>query len=67
MRRVLTKVLDEAPHDIIYFWKMRAWPDFLQMTGTFLLTLLFSIEVGSRMMLSYPSRLDYSPPLASLS
>lgn len=39
-------VLSEAPHDIIFFWKMRAWTDFAQMTGTFLLTLLFSIEVG---------------------
>lgn len=42
----LTPVLQEAPHDVIYYWKMRAWPDFIQMAGTFLLTLLFSIEVG---------------------
>ncbi|WOO80799.1 Putative sulfate transporter [Vanrija pseudolonga] len=43
---VVYSLLDEAPHDIIFFWKMKAWTDFLQMTGTFLLTLLFSIEVG---------------------
>jgi hypothetical protein len=30
----------------MFFWHMRAWTDFLQMTGTFFLTLLFSIEVG---------------------
>lgn len=43
---VVYSLLDEAPHDIIFFWKMKAWTDFLQMTGTFLLTILFSIEVG---------------------
>lgn len=42
----LTPVLNEAPHDVIYYWRMRAWPDGIQMAGTFLLTLLFSIEVG---------------------
>lgn len=39
-------VLAEAPHEFMFFWHMRAWTDFLQMTGTFFLTLLFSIEVG---------------------
>lgn len=39
-------VLNEAPHDVIYYWRMRAWPDSIQMAGTFLLTLLFSIQVG---------------------
>lgn len=43
---LLTPVLAEAPHEIIFYWKMGAWTDFLQMTGTFLLTLLFSIEIG---------------------
>ena len=41
----LTAVLAEAPHDIIFYFKMRAWPDLIQMTGTFLLTLFFSLEV----------------------
>ncbi|ORY29822.1 sulfate transporter family-domain-containing protein [Naematelia encephala] len=39
-------LLAEAPHEIIYFWKMRAWTDFFQMFGTFILTILFSIETG---------------------
>ncbi|KAK8861653.1 hypothetical protein IAR55_002476 [Kwoniella newhampshirensis] len=43
---VVYAILAEAPHEIIYFWKMRAWTDFLQMTGTFFLTLVFSIELG---------------------
>jgi high affinity sulfate transporter 1 len=43
---VVYGILNEAPHDVIYYWRMRAWPDGIQMAGTFLLTLLFSIEVG---------------------
>ncbi|BEI93842.1 uncharacterized protein CcaverHIS019_0603010 [Cutaneotrichosporon cavernicola] len=43
---VVYGILNEAPHDVIYYWRMRAWPDFIQMAGTFLLTILFSIEVG---------------------
>ena len=30
----------------MFLWRMRAWTDFLQMTGTFVLTILFSIEVS---------------------
>ena len=41
----LIAVLAEAPHDFLFFWRMRAWTDFAQMTGTFFLTLCFSIEV----------------------
>ncbi|RXK40370.1 endoplasmic reticulum protein [Tremella mesenterica] len=43
---VVYAILAEAPHEIIFFWKMGAWTDFLQMTGTFFLTLFFSIELG---------------------
>ncbi|KAK4689920.1 hypothetical protein P7C73_g207, partial [Tremellales sp. Uapishka_1] len=43
---VVYAILAEAPHDILFFWRMRAWTDFLQMTGTFFLTLFFSIELG---------------------
>ncbi|KAI9632716.1 sulfate transporter family-domain-containing protein [Dioszegia hungarica] len=43
---VVYSILAEAPHEIIFLWRMRAWTDFLQMTGTFFLTLLFSIETG---------------------
>ncbi|TYJ55804.1 hypothetical protein B9479_003456 [Cryptococcus floricola] len=43
---VVYAILNEAPHEIIYFWKMGAWTDFAQMVMTFFLTLCFSIEVG---------------------
>ncbi|RSH94758.1 hypothetical protein EHS25_004564 [Saitozyma podzolica] len=43
---VVYAILAEAPHEFMFFWHMRAWTDFLQMTGTFILTLLFSIETG---------------------
>lgn len=42
---LLIPVLAEAPHEIMFFWRMRAWTDFLQMVGTFFLTLFLSIEV----------------------
>lgn len=32
----------------MFFWRMRAWTDFAQMTGTFILTLFFSIEVSCK-------------------
>ncbi|WVW80234.1 hypothetical protein I302_102212 [Kwoniella bestiolae CBS 10118] len=43
---VVYSILAEAPHEIHYFYKMRAWTDFMQMTGTFILTLFFSMEIG---------------------
>ncbi|OWT39498.1 endoplasmic reticulum protein [Cryptococcus neoformans Bt1] len=43
---VVYAILNEAPHEILYFWRMGAWTDFLQMVGTFFLTLCFSIELG---------------------
>lgn len=42
----LTAVLTEAPHEIIFYYQTRAWTDFLQMVGTFVITLCFSIEMG---------------------
>lgn len=42
----LTSVLTEAPHEIIFYYQTRAWTDFLQMVGTFVITLCFSIEVS---------------------
>lgn len=30
----------------MFFWRMGAWTDFLQMVGTFMLTLFFSVELG---------------------
>lgn len=43
---VVYAILAEAPHEILFFWRMRAWTDFLQMTGTFFLTLCFSMEAS---------------------
>ncbi|WWC88093.1 uncharacterized protein L201_002997 [Kwoniella dendrophila CBS 6074] len=43
---VVYSILAEAPHEIMYFYKMKAWTDFMQMTGTFILTLFFSMEIG---------------------
>ncbi|EJT52932.1 endoplasmic reticulum protein [Trichosporon asahii var. asahii CBS 2479] len=37
-------LLTEAPHEIIFYYQTRAWTDFLQMVGTFVITLCFSIE-----------------------
>lgn len=51
-------VLEEAPHDILFVWRMRAWTDFLQMVGTFFLTFLFSVEVSKA--ISYISFADIS-------
>ncbi|WVQ78791.1 hypothetical protein IAT38_000882 [Cryptococcus sp. DSM 104549] len=43
---VVYAILHEAPHEIMLFWRLGAWTDFLQMVGTFFLTLFFSIELG---------------------
>lgn len=43
---VVWGILIEAPHDIAYYIRVRAWADFFQMTGTFLLTLFVGVETG---------------------
>ncbi|KAG8929775.1 hypothetical protein FRC02_005088, partial [Tulasnella sp. 418] len=43
---VVYSILAEAPHDIIYYWRMEAWVDFGLMSLTFLSTVLWSVEVG---------------------
>ncbi|KAG8862610.1 hypothetical protein FRB96_001169 [Tulasnella sp. 330] len=43
---VVYGLLSEAPHDIAYYWKMRAYEDFTLMSLTFLSTVLWSVEVG---------------------
>ncbi|KAG8899229.1 hypothetical protein FRC00_001742 [Tulasnella sp. 408] len=43
---VVYSILAEAPHDIRYYWKAKAWVDFGLMLLTFLSTLLWSVEVG---------------------
>ncbi|KAG8991328.1 hypothetical protein FRB90_001392, partial [Tulasnella sp. 427] len=43
---VVYSILVEAPHDIRYYWKAKAWVDFGLMLLTFVSTLLWSVEVG---------------------
>ncbi|ORY73400.1 sulfate transporter family-domain-containing protein [Leucosporidium creatinivorum] len=43
---VVFSILEEAPHDVKFFWKMRAWVDCGLMALTFLLSLLVSVETG---------------------
>ena len=40
-------MLADAPEEILTLWRLKAWTDFAQMTGTFFLTLVFSIEVST--------------------
>ncbi|KAG8917829.1 hypothetical protein FRC01_002180, partial [Tulasnella sp. 417] len=43
---VVYSILAEAPHDIKYYWKAKAWVDFGLMLLTFVSTLFWSVEVG---------------------
>lgn len=43
---VVFSILAEAPHDVMFYWKMEAWVDFALMTLTFLLTFFVNAEVG---------------------
>ncbi|GHJ83886.1 hypothetical protein NliqN6_0288 [Naganishia liquefaciens] len=43
---VVYAILAEAPHDLKFYWKVRAWTDFLQACMTFILTLFLSVEIG---------------------
>ncbi|GAA5844701.1 hypothetical protein JCM11251_007353 [Rhodosporidiobolus azoricus] len=43
---VVFSILEEAPHDVKFFWKMQAWVDGGLMLLTFFLSLLVSVEVG---------------------
>ncbi|CEQ38700.1 SPOSA6832_00148, partial [Sporobolomyces salmonicolor] len=43
---VVFSILEEAPHDVKFFWKMRAWVDGAMMLLTFVLSLFVSVEVG---------------------
>ncbi|KAJ9103989.1 hypothetical protein QFC21_002452 [Naganishia friedmannii] len=35
-----------APHDLRFYWKVKAWTDFLQACMTFIFTLFLSVEFG---------------------
>ncbi|KPV78239.1 uncharacterized protein RHOBADRAFT_32890, partial [Rhodotorula graminis WP1] len=43
---VVFSILEEAPHDVRFFWKMRAWVDGGLMLLTFVLSLFVGVEVG---------------------
>ncbi|KAM0793395.1 hypothetical protein ACM66B_000847 [Microbotryomycetes sp. NB124-2] len=43
---VVFSILEEAPHDVKFFVKMRAWVDCALMGLTFLLSIFVSVEVG---------------------
>ncbi len=37
--------VSQAPHDIMFYWRLGAWTEAFQMFMTFILTLVFNIEV----------------------
>lgn len=43
---VVFTLLAEAPHDVIFYWKMRAWIDLALMALTFFFTIVWNVEVG---------------------
>ncbi|KAK7057711.1 sulfate anion transporter [Favolaschia claudopus] len=43
---VVFSLLQEAPHDIKYYWKMGAWKDLGLMSLTFFSSIVWNIEVG---------------------
>ncbi|GAA6053425.1 hypothetical protein JCM3770_005160, partial [Rhodotorula araucariae] len=43
---VVFSILEEAPEDVRFFWKMRAWVDGALMLLTFVLSLFVGVEVG---------------------
>jgi len=43
---VVYTLLAETPEDVIFYWKMRAWIDMTLMGLTFILTIIWSVQVG---------------------
>ncbi|KAM0755617.1 hypothetical protein T439DRAFT_320323 [Meredithblackwellia eburnea MCA 4105] len=43
---VVFSILAEAPHDVLFFWKMQAWVDGGLMLLTFVLTFFVGVETG---------------------
>jgi len=43
---VVYSLIAETPEDVIFYWKMRAWIDLTLMTLTFVLTIIWSVQVG---------------------
>lgn len=44
---VVWGIIIEVPHEILFYYRVRAGKDFAQMLGTFLLTLFVGVEVSS--------------------
>ncbi|KAH9011034.1 sulfate anion transporter [Lactarius hengduanensis] len=43
---VVYSLLAETPEDVIFYWKMSAWVDMTLMSLTFILTIVWSVQVG---------------------
>ncbi|KAI0686700.1 sulfate anion transporter [Cytidiella melzeri] len=43
---IVFSLLAEVPHDVRFFWKMRAWQDLSLMGLTFIFTTVWNVEVG---------------------
>ncbi|KAH9976090.1 sulfate anion transporter [Lactifluus volemus] len=43
---VVYTLLAETPEDVIFYWKMRSWIDMTLMSLTFILTIIWSVQVG---------------------
>ncbi|EIW54017.1 sulfate anion transporter [Trametes versicolor FP-101664 SS1] len=43
---IVFSLLGELPHDAMFYWRMKAWIDLALMTLTFVLTIIWNVEVG---------------------
>ncbi|OBZ69840.1 hypothetical protein A0H81_10083 [Grifola frondosa] len=43
---IVFSLFAELPHDVIFYWRMRAWIDILLMSLTFFLTIIWNVEIG---------------------
>ncbi|TCD66273.1 hypothetical protein EIP91_001602 [Steccherinum ochraceum] len=43
---VVFSLLAEVPHDVKFYWNMRAWLDLTLMTLTFVFTIVWNVEIG---------------------
>ncbi|KAI0667113.1 sulfate anion transporter [Trametes maxima] len=43
---IVFSLLGELPHDAMFYWRMKAWIDLALMTLTFVLTIIWNVEIG---------------------
>ncbi|EMD33228.1 hypothetical protein CERSUDRAFT_118269 [Gelatoporia subvermispora B] len=43
---IVFSLIEELPHDLKFYWKMRSWIDLLLMSLTFIFTIVWNVEVG---------------------